>query len=301
MNAYRIVALLVFLVAAAALFVRYVYLAVDREFRNLARAENDAAYRGEEIAGIDKLLAARTPIPDGGPALARPSPGGWRLLPPAFMALGVLLLWGSAFSPPGESAVWAWGGVMLAVPSAAAMLFALRGRARERGARLLRYRADLRRLDGDMAGAAADLRQLLALTPWDDAAWAEYADDLAGAGRFGEAREAVGKALALDPGYEDYHCQSISLALRMRRPELAKEDFSAWEAPIPPGDGARGARRLAYSAALAWADGNADAARRSAADAIDLDQDAFWVAVDLDPALHALRDLLDARPVRGKR
>ncbi|MDR0361636.1 MAG: hypothetical protein LBJ46_02970 [Planctomycetota bacterium] len=295
MIGYHIAALLCFMALSGALFVRYVYLSVDREFRNLARAENDAEYRREELARVDRLLAEAGPPPGGAPPPARPPGNGWRLLPPAALALGALLLWGAAFAPRGEGRLWIWGGAGLSVASAAIMLASLRSRSRERVAGLYRYRADLRRLAGDSAGAAGDLRTLLGLTPWDDAAWSEYADDLAAAGSFAEARDAAVEASNLDPEYEDYRGQAVSFALGMGRPDLAKRDFGAWEIEIPCEREAGAARRLAYAAAIELAQGDSGGALARASEAKALDADSFWAAVDLDPSLFPLRDAVQSR------
>lgn len=291
MAMYHIVALLAFLAVVAALVIRYVSVTVDREFRNLARAANDPEYRKEERERLDRLLAPILPLrPDARPIPG--PPGGWpRIIPTVLFAVGLILLWGGLFSTPEERRTWLVAGALATAASAAIMLASLRKRRLERVARLLRCRADLKRLDTDHAGTADDLSLLLKLTPWDDAAWAELAEARAELGQTDEALAALAAASDLDPGYEEYYMTSANLLLAKERPGEADKIIDAWETrghdPRPEAE----ARRLAYRAAVALANGDMKAARDLAAKAEHLDRDAFAACVDLNDPLAGLTRL----------
>lgn len=287
MTGYYAAALLVFVILAACLLIRYVYLTVDREFRNLARAASDPEYRGGEIARVDGLLAGELPIPSDAPPLARPATGARKALPPLLLAAGVIFLWG-AVADREERSPWLAAGLAATLAASFIMLATLRKRKRERTARLLRFRADLRRMDDDRAASAGDLRQLLRLTPWDDAAWAELAEDLAESGDVSGGLDAMRQAVRVDPCYDEYRMQETSLALRLGRPGAAKEALQSWEnvsrdEPDP--------RVAVYRAALLLAEGNRDGAARLMSGLAKDDAELCEDVIEADSALAGLKGL----------
>lgn len=288
MVVYSVVGLLAFLALVAALFVRFVLTTVDREFRDLARAAADPERRREELAKVDSRLAPLLPVPDGAEPLPRPG-GGWlRLLPAVFLALGVILFWGGLFAPPRDRAVWLIAGGACAAVSACVMLATLRKRRRERFARLLRVRADLRDLDGDYSGSAADLEQLLRLTPWDDVAWSELAEALRGQGDDEGALAAWEKATELDPDYEDYHAAAAGAAIRLGRYAEVERLLAAWEDRSEGSSPGSAARLTAFRSAAALARGDENDALVFYRHAVQLDPDAVKVSLDLDSDLAGL-------------
>ncbi len=288
MVAYHILALLVFLIVVAALLIRYVDRTVDREFRNLARATSDAEYRQDELLRADRLLEDRLPLPDDVGPVPGPAKGWSRALPFVLSAIGVILLWGGLFARE-ERGTWLYAGVALLLLSAGILLATLERRKWERLARLLRFRADLRRMDGKRAAAAADLRELLRLTPWDDAAWAELADDLAAEGDLDAALEAVRQAIRLDQRYDEYRMLEASLCLRLFRLDQAREALADWAGldGIGPDD----PRVIIYRAALELAGGNRERATSSLGK-LQLEEEHSFEFLDNDQALEGLRDLL---------
>lgn len=289
---YPAVLLLLFLVLVAALLIRFVNASVDREFRNLARAVSDDDYRHGEIARMNRALETALPLPPDAPRLERATGGGRAALPAVLFAVGVILAWGGLLGGK-DGALWLYAGLAAVLLSAAIMLATLRKRKWERTARLLRFRADLRRLDGDHAGSAADLRELLKLTPADDAAWAELSDDLASQGDLDGALEAVKQASSLDPVYDEYRLMETSLAIRLGRLDQARSAMRAWidldrvQEDDP--------RAVMYRAAIDLAAGareRAEAAIRT----ILLDKDdPVHEFLDSDQALKDVRDLLPGR------
>jgi tetratricopeptide (TPR) repeat protein len=179
----------------------------------------------------------------------------------------------------------------------------------------------LRRLDGDAAGAAADLAESLRLAPWDDSSWAELADDLAAAREPDQALQAIRRAMELDPGYGDYRQVEVSLLLRLGRLEPAEDALRKWrkmdrrprfrsivDYPVTTGDGEDGDAD-ADPGAAAFAEGGEDpriavfqaalelarGRRELAVESLDALMDADDPALDLaaaDPALAGLRGLL---------
>lgn len=292
MSAYYTIFLLAFLVALAVLLVRYVNNSVDKEFRSLARAASDEEFRAGEIARLDALLKGRLPLPADVQPLPGPASGGRGALPPILMALGVILLWGAGAVQKGRMP-WIYGGGAALLLATLIMLLTLKRRTWARTARQLLFRADLKRLAGDRAAAAADLRELLRLTPWDDSAWAELSDDLAAMGDLPGAMGAMEKASGVDPRYDEYRMLEASLAIRLGRLDRAREAIEAWAAL----DGvAEDDPRLAiYRAALQLAEGNRDSAASSLKKAL-LDEDAAGLKfLDTDQALAGVRDLLPGR------
>ncbi len=289
MAAYHILALLIFLVVVAALLIRYVDLTVDREFRNLARAASDEEFRREELAKVDRRLEDRIPLPEGAARVpGPPSPMG-RAIPPILLAVGVILLWGGLFARE-ERGIWLYAGLASVLLAAGVMIATLERRKWERLARLLRLRADLRRMDGNRPGAAADLRELVKLTPWDDAAWAELSDDLAAAGDIDSSLEAVRQAARLDPRYDEYRMLETSLAIRLGRLDQAREALANW-AELDAA-GADDPRRAIYRAALELAEGNCEEAALALRE-VPLDRDDGSLDfLDGDQALAGVRDLL---------
>jgi Cytochrome c biogenesis factor len=219
MNVLLSVGLVVFVVLAGILFVRYVNAVVDREFRNLARAESDGAFRTEELGRVNSLLENVLPFPDALEPMKRPSGFGRGMIAPALFVLGVLLLWGGV-SAGAERMTWLYGGLACSAAASVGMLITIPRRKWERVARLLRFRADLQRLDDNAGAAALDLRQLLKLTPWDDAAWSELADDLANSGDRAGALEAIRQAVRLDPAYADYRMQAAELGMEPNEADM---------------------------------------------------------------------------------
>lgn len=288
MAMYHIAALLAFLALVAAFVIRYVSATVDREFRNLARAAADAEYRREELARLDRSLAPFLPLPPDVKPVPGP-PGGWpRFVPAVLFAIGAILLWGGLFAPPGERGAWlATGGAAIAV-SAVIMFATLRKRKLERVARSLKFRADLRRFDANHSGAAGDLAELLSLTPWDDAAWAELAEARAELGQIDGALAALAAASGLDPGYGEYYMASANLLLADGRADEAGKILDDWEARDSDPRPRAAARRLAYRAALALASGEPGAAGAFVDEARRADRDAFDACVDMNDTLSGL-------------
>lgn len=293
MNAHYTVFLLLFVVALAVLLIRYVSLAVDREFRNLALAVEDEAFRRAEIARVDELLSGKLPLPSDVKPLAGRESGGRQAFASALLILGVILLWGAGSARDDVRAIWLYGGVAAFLVAAAAMLLGLSRRKWARVARLLLFRADLKRLDGDREGAATDLHEALRIAPWDDSSWAEYADDLAATGRLSDALEAVKRASAIDPKYDEYRMVAASLAIRTGRIDEAREAVRLWmEIDRVEEDDPRVA---VYQAALQLAEGNRDKAKMFLDRAL-LDKNGEGREfLDSDQALDGVRDLLPGR------
>ena len=287
MNIHYTIALLVFLMVVVILIIRYVNLTVDKEFRNLARAVSDKEYRDGELARAGSFLADFLPLPPETTPVS--APGGKKALPPILMAVGAFLLWCGAVLPESGS-VWLYSGAAAMLAAAIVMLATLRSRKWERVARLLRFRADLRRIDDDHAGAAADLRELVRLTPLDDAAWAELSDDLAAVGQFEDALDSVRQASRLDPRYEEYRMIETSLCIRMGRLEKAREALNAW-AELP-GMGPDDPRVVIYRAALDLAEGRHDRAADSIRNILRENDGQSLVFLDSDKALAEVRALL---------
>lgn len=296
MSIYAILGLVLFVILMAVILIRYVHLTVDREFQNLARAVADTEYRGGELARVNTLLAGYLPLPEQ----AKPIPGKAGFLGrlgPILLFVGIAMLWGGAFAHQ-DRRQWIVGGFVLCLLSALAMLVTLRRRKWERVARLLRFRADLLRLDGDHAAAAADLRQLLHLSPWDDAAWAELSDDLAANADLPAAMDAVRQAARLDPRYDEYRMLETSLALRLVDLPAARQALSLWAELAKSGED--DPRVRIYRAALELAEGRPDEAARSlsgvAAEVEEL-PDEF---IANDQALAAVRKLLPSAVAVGE-
>lgn len=291
---YHIAALLIFLALAGAVVVRYVFLTIDREFRNLARAATDETYRDEELQKANRLLAAHLPLPNDVEPLPKPAKTWWNAMPSLLLAVGIILLWGGLFAPRPDKSTWWTAGAAAGVLAAVIMLVTLRTRRRARVARILRNRADLERLAGNHREAVADLRELLRLTPWDDPAWAELGDGYAQLEDVDNALLAYGRAAELDPDYEDYFLAPAGLALLHRRVEDAARIIDAWR------DGCRDprpsveARQYLYHAAVSRAKGNEGQAKESFARALRLDEDTVKARLDLDESLAGIAELEDA-------
>ncbi|MCC8167316.1 MAG: hypothetical protein LIQ31_14540 [Planctomycetes bacterium] len=292
MNPYYTIFLLLFLIVLAVVFVRYVQNTVDREFRHLARAVSDEEFRRAEIARMDKLLAPVLPLPDD----VRPLPGKQRVrggvVPPVLLALRVILLWGGG-SVPRDKQIWYYGGMLTLVLAAGIMLLTMRRRRWSRTARYLLFRADLKRLDNDRAGSAADLRSLLRLTPWDDSAWAELSDDLAALGQLQGAIDAMEQASRLDPAYDEYRMITASLAIRANLLDAAREAIRKWTEldNVPQGD----PRLAIYTAALQLAEGHRDDALAEIRKVLLGHETGDLDFLDDDQALAGVRDLLPGR------
>jgi tetratricopeptide (TPR) repeat protein len=208
------------------------------------------------------------------------------------MGVGIILLWGGAFARE-EKSLWLYSGAFATMLPIVIMLVTLRRRRWERTARLLRFRADLRRLDADYAGSADDLRDLVRLTPWDDAAWAELSDDLASDGKLDAALDAMGQAARLDPRYDEYHMLEASLAIRLGRLDAARTALECWTEldGVEPDD----PRLVIYRAALDLAEGRRDRAESSLR-TILLDEDGqSFEFLDTDKALEGVKELLPGR------
>ncbi len=292
-NPYYTIALVGFLVVVAVLLVRYVNTTVDAQFRNLARAEDDEAFRKEQLAGLSGRLAGALPLPAGVRPLPGPRSGGWRVLPPMLTIVGIVLLWGGGGGVAREHrTLWLYGGLCALGVAVLLILLTLRQRGRGETARLLLFRADLRRMDGDRAGSAADLRELLRLTPWDDAAWAELSDDLAVSGELPDALAAMAKASSIDPEYDEYYMLQASLAIRLKDFARAREALSDWRRR--GGADAGDPRVAVYQAALDLAEGRreeAQAALRAVFPGGDSGKDSGWDFLDGDKALEGVRAL----------
>ncbi|MDR1744693.1 MAG: hypothetical protein LBS30_02955 [Planctomycetota bacterium] len=292
MNPYYTILLLAFLILLAVLLIRFVNNAVDREFRSLAQAANDPEYRKGEIRRVDALLAGSLPLPVGAAPLPGPRSGVRGSLPPVLLALGVILLWGAG-SVRQDGRLWLYGGVAALAAAGALMLVTLRRRKWSRTARLLLFRADLKRMDNDRIGAASDLCELLKLTPWDDSAWAELSDDLAAQKRLREALEAMETATRIDPRYDEYRMVQASLAIRMGDLEYAEKAIAAWKKldSVPDDD----PRAKIYEAALQLARGDRDDAAETLRTVLLNNDDHGLEFLDDDQALAGIRDLLPGR------
>lgn len=289
MNIYHTMALLAFLVFLAALLIRYVHNTVDREFRNLAQAMSDKEFRGGELARTDSLLVGQVPVPEGIPPLGKPGGGGRAFFPPVLLVIGIILLWGGLFAKE-ERSLWGYSGLGATLLAAAMMLATLRRRKWERTARLLRLRGDLRRMDGNHEGSAADLRELVRLTPWDDAAWAELSDDLASQGDLDGALDAIRQASHLDPRYDEYRMLEASLSIRLGRTDDAREAVKQWMEM--DGVASEDPRLAIYSAAIELAEGRREEAAESLRNVL-LDEDGRgFEFLDTDSALEGVKDLL---------
>ncbi|MCC8108919.1 MAG: hypothetical protein LIQ30_07735 [Planctomycetes bacterium] len=292
MNPYYTIFLLLFLIVLAVVFVRYVQNTVDREFRHLARAVTDEDFRRAEIARMDRLLAPVLPLPEDVQPLPgkRNARGG--VLPPILLALGVILLWGGG-SVPRDKQIWYYGGMLALVLAAGIMLLTMRRRRWSRTARYLLFRADLKRLDNDRAGSAADLRTLLRLTPWDDSAWAELSDDLAALGQLQGALDAMEQASRLDPEYDEYRMITASLAIRANLLDAAREAIRKWTEldHVPQDD----PRLAIYTAALQLAEGHRDDALAELRKVLQGHESGELGFLDDDQALAGVRDLLPGR------
>lgn len=293
MNPYYTLALVGFLVLVAVLLVRYVNTTVDRQFRSLARAAEDEAFRKERMALLSNQLAGTLPLPAEIRPLPGPKGGGWRALPPVLTVLGIILLWGGGGGVAREfRTLWLYGGLVALGIAAAILLVTLHRRKWARTARLLLFRADLRRMDGDREGAAGDLRQLLRLTPWDDAAWAELSDDLAVSGELADALSAMSRASSLDPEYDEYHMLQASLAIRLKDFVRARSALADWRQR--GGADADDPRLAVYQAALDLAEGRrekAEAAVKTLLPDGDAGKDPGWEFLDGDRALEDVRAL----------
>ena len=290
MTAHYSLMLIAFLAGLAILLVRYVNATVDKEFRNLARAASDEEFRSGELARTETLLARQLPLPAGISPLKGPVSNAWNALPPALMGIGVILLWGTGAARE-DRELWFAGALTALVLASVIMLATLRRRKWERTARLLRFRADLKRMDGDRAGAAADLRELLKLTPWDDAAWAELSEDRDAVCETEEALDAIDHAVRLDPGYEEYRMLEASLALRLGRLEQARAAVESWKnIGGLEGDDPRPA---AYLAAIELAGGHRDKAEELLKGILlDAPDDEGREFLDTEQALAGVRKLL---------
>lgn len=290
-NPYYIILLLGFLVLLAILLIRYVNNTVDREFRGLAQAVTDPDFRRAEISRLDGLLTSMLPLASDVEPLPPPGSGFRGAAAPVLLALGVILLWGGGAAQR-DKTTWYYGGLAALGLAFIVFLATVRNRQRRRTARLLLFRADLKRLDGDRVGAATDLRQLVRLTPWDDSAWAELSDDLAAEGNLNEAFESIRQAAAIDENYDEYHMVEASLAIRMRKLDEAKDAIAAWTKAA--GVAADDPRLTVYQAALQLAEGNRDGAEQSLKKVL-LDADNDLEFLDEDQALAGIKDLLPGR------
>ncbi len=292
-NPYYTIALVAFLVLFAVLLVRFVNKTVDGQFRGLARAAEDGEFRRERIARLTEDLGRVLPLPEDVAELPGPKAGPAGALPPVLAAAGVVLLWGGGGGVAREHrSLWLWGGLAALGLSALLLLLTLRRRKWARAARLLLFRADLLRMDGDRKASADDLRQLLRLTPWDDAAWAELSDDLAVCGDLPGAFDAMERASRLDPGYDEYRMLQASLALRMRDFSRARAAIAGWRA----GGAEDGDPRVAvYQAALDLAEGRRGEAEAAVRTVFAGGEEGEWEFVDDDQALSGLRDMLPGR------
>lgn len=225
---YYSLGILVFLVVVFFIIVRCVYGAVDREFRNLARAAEDEHYRKTELERLDAALAPDLPVPeDVQPLPKRKRTGGAAVT--VLLAMGGLLMLGAPQARPEEQSQWLMGGVVVMAAAVVVMLLSLRRRKAMRLAGLLRARADLRRLDGDARGAADDLLQLIRLTPWDDTAWAELSDDFASLGETKPAFDAICQAVENDSAEPEYKLLQASLALQLKEVHIARQALEEYK------------------------------------------------------------------------
>lgn len=292
MNPYYTILLLAFLILLAILLIRYVNNTVDHEFRSLSQASNDPEFRSAEIRRLNGLLLGALPLPAEAPTLPAPRGGARGALPPVLLALGVILLWGAG-SAPKDREWWFYGGLASVLLAGLIVLATLRRRKWARTARLLLFRANLKRMDNDRIGAAEDLRELLRLTPWDDSAWAELSDDMAAQRKLPEALAAMGEAAKLDPRYDEYRMVQASLAIRMGELGTAEEIVAAWKDMDGVDDD--DPRLKIYQAAMQLARGERERAAATLKPLL-LDHDDHGMEfLDSDQALAGIRDLLPGR------
>lgn len=291
MDIYYSLILLAFLAGMGIVLIRYVNTTVDKEFRNLARAVDDDEFRSGELSRVDALLASQLPLPADVRPLSGPLSSGRSIVPPVLMAVGVILLWGAGSAVREERPLWFYGALACLVLASGIMLITLRKRKWERTARLLRFRADLKRMDGERAGAAADLRELIKLTPWDDAAWAELAEDLNAECRVDDALDAIGQAARLDPRYDEYRMIEASLAIRAGKLDQARGAVDMWVQTS--GMDKDDPRPVVYRAAIQLAAGNRDSAAASLRNILlDSPDGPGFEFLDTDQALAGVKDLL---------
>lgn len=291
MTPYYPVLLLCFLALLAIILIRYVNNTVDREFRGLAQAVTDPEFRHGEIERVNGLLATLLPLPPDVAALPRPNRGLRGAAAPVLLALGVILLWGGGAAHR-DRETWYYGGLIALALALLVMLVTLRKRRRARTARLLLFRADLKRLDDDRSGAATDLRELLKLTPWDDSAWGELSDDLAADGKLSDALDAIREASRVDPEYDEYRMLEASLCIRLGRLDEARAAIAEWTRTA--GVGEDDPRLAVYQAALQLAEGDREAAEQSLKKIL-LDRGGDLEFLDEDQALSGVKDLLPGR------
>lgn len=295
MNPYYTVLLLCFLVLLAILLIRYVNNTVDKEFRGLAQAVTDPEFRHSELARVDALLSSHLPLPPDVRPLSKPGAGLRAAIAPILLALGVILLWGGGAAQR-EREKWFYGAVVALCVAAVIMLATLRSRKISRTARLLLFRADLKRLDNDRKGSAEDLRELLRVTPWDDSSWAELSDDLSAEGKLPEALETIREAVRIDPEYDEYRILETSLAIRLGRLDEAKAAIAGWSGIT--GMEEDDPRLAVYRAALRLAEGNREAAEESLKH-VQLDKDGVILDfLDEDQALNDIKTLFPGRNVQ---
>lgn len=297
MFGYEILALVLFVILVAVFLIRYVNLTVDVEFQNLAKAASDPEYRASELDRADRLLASLPPVAPAEHPPEAPMPAWMRTLPPVLLCVGVILLWGALFVRE-EKSKWLWGGVVSTVLAAGLIAPTLKRRKGEHMARWLRYRADLRRMDKNRAGAAADLQRLVGLTPWDDAAWAELAEDLWESDRRAEAIGAAREAVRRDPEYEDYRQLLVSLLLRNRDTAAARTALKEWDEA--PGVDFADPLREVFRAAIALADGERQSASRFLGGIAERDEVDLTALIDSDPAFQGLAEIRPATEKQGE-
>jgi len=92
-----------------------------------------------------------------------------------------------------------------------------------------RERAAVRRLAGDRALEAEDLRAVLAGSPEDDTCWIELAEALLSLGRHAEAAEAAERATEIDPDCTDHYPPLLRALLLARETAKAEEALDLWE------------------------------------------------------------------------
>jgi tetratricopeptide (TPR) repeat protein len=275
--------LVLLVILAAILLVRYVDALIDRDFRELALTAGNPERRKGKIVQLDSFLDRFSPPAESFRPAVGPLPPLVKAMPPLFCLLGVATLIGgfsAGLDQPWRPEI----GFALFLLAALVSLLTLRRRRWERGARLFRFRADLRRLDGNRRGAADDLLQSLRLAPWDDASWGELADDLAAAGESDQALAAIRQARELDPDYDDHRQAEVSLLLRLNRFAEARKALQNWR------EIADDPRIVIFQAGLELAEGKREQAARMPG-GLRVDAPAIDLAAN-DPALAGLKSLL---------
>lgn len=278
--------LIIFLLLLA-LVMRLIHMSVSAELKDLERAVEDSTYRESELRRLDALLESHSDFINNSPPIPPPPRGRTRFLLSFAVSLGVMLPWIGIISSSDPHP--------LLMPLAAAGMMILvigvwRGRMRSRGETvlaLIRRRAELKRMNNDWTGAAADARRQMRLAPWDDSGWAELAEDCLATGSPTEALAAAQKAVLLDPGYDDYRYLVASSSLQSGNLAECADILDTWP------EGEKDLRFSLFRAALALARHDREKAQTELRKALDQDRSGALAAIGADAALSELAPMAE--------